>query len=406
MTIRAVEIVQPRRYIWRAMLAFCLGWIVLYTDRTTLYPMLPVIGGEFGLSGVQTGLITSAYFLCYTGMQIPTGLLGDRIGLKRALLVMYLVAGIGLSVLGLFAVSYVTLLVFVALHGLGAGGYYAPSYGMTMATVPKALRGASSAIITVGMSLGGAIGLATSGPLYQATQSWRLPFILLAIPTLLMVAVFGRTIKDVRHGGQGPRVSFRAVIFDKDVLLLTFAEFCMLWGYWVVINWGPTFFKTERGLGLEVTGIFTAIALVASIPAALTMGTISDRVGRRTLSLIQLPIAALAVFALGYVSSLPVLVVVLVIYGCTGINAWHPVMIAWAGDHIAARRPQAMGAAMGFMNALAVSSAILSPPVSGWLKDVTHSLGAAFYLGGTIIICGAIACLFVSETIERPGAKA
>jgi MFS family permease len=364
-----------------------------------------VIGGEFQLSGVQTGLITSAYFLCYTAMQIPTGLLGDRIGLRRTLLALYLLAGIGISLLGLFAVSYVTLLLFVALHGLGAGGYYTPSYGMTMATVPKALRGISSGVITVGMSLGLAIGLATSGPLYKATLNWRLPLLFLAVPTLIMVVVFALTIKDVRHSTQGPRLSFKEVIFDKDVFLLTFAEFCMLWGYWVVINWGPTFFKEERGLDIGIAGMFTAIAAISSIPAALTMGAISDRIGRRTLTLIMLPIAALTVFALGYVQSTTLLVLVLVLYGFVGISAWHPVMIAWAGDHIAARRPQAMGAAMGFVNALAVSSAILSPPVSGWLKDVTHSLGAAFYLGGAIIICGAIGCLFVEETVKRPSSR-
>ncbi|MEM4360203.1 MAG: hypothetical protein QXT45_06705 [Candidatus Bilamarchaeaceae archaeon] len=65
------------------------------------------------------------------------------------------------------------------------------------------------------------------------------------------------------------------------------------------------------------------------------------------------------------------------------------------------RRPQAVGMALGTANALAVSSAIISPPVSGWLRDVTHSLGAAFYLGAAIILCGALASACVKEVAGR-----
>jgi len=51
-----------------------------------LSPALGVIGGEWDLDEAKLGLISSAFFFAYAGMQIPTGLLADRFG-KKGLLV-------------------------------------------------------------------------------------------------------------------------------------------------------------------------------------------------------------------------------------------------------------------------------------------------------------------------------
>jgi MFS family permease len=149
------------------VLVLALGWVFLYLDRTTLYPLLPVIGAEFRLSGVQQGAIASLYFLVYVAMQVPSGLLGDRFGLKRVLMVMYTLAGLGVVGVGLLARSYPLLLLFVAVHAVGAGAYYSTSYGITVSSVSPQRRGLASAIVTVGMASGMALGLALPGVLYD-----------------------------------------------------------------------------------------------------------------------------------------------------------------------------------------------------------------------------------------------
>ena len=80
-------------YPARIVAVFCLGWAIIYADRTALFPLLPVIGGEMGLSAVQAGAIASAYFLAYVVVQPFVGVIGDRLGLKRVLVAMVLVAG-------------------------------------------------------------------------------------------------------------------------------------------------------------------------------------------------------------------------------------------------------------------------------------------------------------------------
>jgi MFS family permease len=140
-----------------------LGALFMCADRTVIYPMLEVIADEYNLSGTATGVITSTYFFLYVVMQIPAGLLGDRVGLKRVLVISYLLGGGVLLLLGLVANSYTLVVFLVGLHGIGMGAFYPSSYGINIGIVPKKYRGLSSAVINSGMSLGIALGLVFSG---------------------------------------------------------------------------------------------------------------------------------------------------------------------------------------------------------------------------------------------------
>lgn len=387
-------------YVYRVIVLFCLGWAVVYADRTVLYPMLPVIGGEFHLSGAEMGGITSAYFLFYTTAQLTSGLLGDRLGLKRVLVLFSFGAAVGIGAIGLLARSYLTLITFVALHGIGVGAYYPMAYSLTMYTVPRGMRGFSSAIIGSGMSMGLGAGLALAGPLYHVAGSWRFPFLVLAAPTFLIAALYHRLIRDVRSPARR-NPSILAVLQDRDLLYLNAAGFCSLYGYWVTLIWGPTFFQTERGLGLTASGVYTGLIALAAIPASLAAGRLTDRIGRKRLTLILFPLAATSIFVLAHVRSRLGLILGLLAYGLFGKLAWDPVAIAWVGDRVLATKPQAMGTAIGVFSFISVLSAIVAPVITGWIRDLTGSLAGGFYLGAMVALLGFFFALVPGETIKR-----
>lgn len=387
-------------YGYRVVALFCLGWAVVYADRTVLYPMLPVVGREFQLSGAEIGAITSAYFLLYTAAQLVSGMLGDRFGLKRLLVLFFFVAALGIAAIGSLAISYLTLIIFVALHGAGAGGYYPMAYGLTMHTIPQCMRGLSSAIIGCGMSIGLVSGLALAGPLYYATENWRFPFLVLALPTFLTAVLYQWLVREIRPP-QTRNPSILAVLKDRDLLCLNSAGFCSLYGYWVTLIWGPTFLQTERGLGLTASGLFTGLIAIAAIPASLTVGRLSDRVGRKRLTLFLFPLAAAAIFALVHVQTKAGLILVLLSYGLFGKLAWEPVAIAWVGDRVFVTKPEAMGTAIGLFSFVSVLSAIVAPVLTGWIKDLTGSLAGGFYVGAIIVFCGLFFSLVPAETVKR-----
>lgn len=106
-------------------LLFFLGWVFMYADRTILSPVQGVIREEFLLSNAEVGLITSVFFIMYTAVQIPSGLLGDRFGRTKIILFGFMVFGAA-TALTHFASSFLMLILIRILAGFGEGFYYGP----------------------------------------------------------------------------------------------------------------------------------------------------------------------------------------------------------------------------------------------------------------------------------------
>lgn len=370
--------------------AFTLGWAVIYADRTALYPLLSVIAGQLGLSSTQVGILTSTYFLLYVAMQIPAGVAGDRWGLKKVLLAMYALSAVGILGVGAAGTSYATLLFFVALHGLGAGAYYPAAYGTLLQVVAPERRGLSSAVIGVGMALGLLAGLAMSGPVYEALDSYRAPFLILSIPTLLMLACFAKAVPAVKCEVTPSWRDYRAILADRELWLINLATFTALYGFWVAVTWGPTFLKLERGFSLGAAGLFTGLVALTAVPAGLFWGRLSDRYGRKPFALAILPAAGITLYCLAIVESRPAIVATLLAFGLFSNSAFVPVMVAWTGDIVSRRYPGRMGAAIGVFNCVSMSAAVVAPTVSGYLRDASGSLVPAMVAGSALMVAGAL----------------
>src|SRR5260370_29573261 len=70
---------------WWICFFLFLTWLVSYIDRSLMPMALPFIGQEFHLSPTVMGAVISAFFVGYATMQIPGGLLADRIGPRRSI---------------------------------------------------------------------------------------------------------------------------------------------------------------------------------------------------------------------------------------------------------------------------------------------------------------------------------
>lgn len=381
-----------RAYVIRLVALFCAGWAVIYADRTALYPLLKVVADEFGLTGTQTGLITATYFTCYVSGQLLAGVLADRLGIKRVLVWSGVLTTVGIFGFGAGARNYPSLLAVAALHGAGAGPYYAMAYSLLIQSAPASLRGVASGVINGGMSLGLVTGLAMAGPVYQATGSWRAPFLIMALPTGL-VAVLYQVL--VRQGEAPARRPFpwAALLGDRTLLVMNMAGFSVLYGWWVLLSWGPVFFQTERGLGLSASGFYTLVVAITAIPSGLLLGRWSDRIGRKPIILGMLPAMAIVLAAIPQVESQAGMLAALLLYGVVGKLAWDPVAVAWLGDYLSRDRPHILAPAMSLFSFASVCSAIVAPPLTGYIRDLTGSLAGGFYVAAGVALCALLLSL-------------
>jgi len=386
-TALAVEGRAERSYVRRLVALFCAGWAVIYVDRTILYPLLTVIASEFGLTGFQTGLISGTYFTLYVAAMLPAGLLSERLGLKRTLVLFSFVSAVGMAGFGSAAVNFLALLAMAGIHGAGAGSYYTMAYSITIHTVPSRNRGIASGVINAGMSLGLAVGLALAGPLYFATGSWRMPFLILAVPTFLMAALFQCAIREVPVSRRRD-VPVWDLLRDPTLLRMNLSAFCVLYGWWVLLSWGPVYFQSERNLGLTMSGLYTLVIAVTAMPSGLLLGRLSDRIGRKRIILTMLPLMELSLAVIPQVQSRTGMLLALMAYGVVGKLAWDPLAISWLGDYVARYRPEAVGTAVALFSFLSVLSAVVGPPLTGWIKDVTGSLAGGFYVAAGLALVG------------------
>jgi MFS family permease len=378
--------------------ALCLGGILLTVHRTLLYPMLDTVAAELGLTAAQVGSVASVYFVCLLTSQIALSFYGDRIGLKRVLVVAYVLAGIAVAGMGWWTRDYATLMLFVGFNGLMMGIFWPIGYSLAVVGVPDDQIGLATGIVGAGLAGGSALGPALAGLLFNWMGSWRMPFVLLAIPTVALGLAFIVLLKESPPvSSQSQRASWIAILRDRNLVMLFAASFCALYAFWTILVWGPAFLQAERGMSLANSGLYIALATVMAVPAGLLLGPLSDRIGRRRISWIVFLFSGAALALSAVVQNGWLLAVVLVIFGLTGKFAWDPVQVAWLADLVRQDRTRPIGQVVATSSIIAMTSSIIGPVVNGWIRDQTGSLRLGFFIGAALAVAGAVLCATVRD---------
>ena len=123
--------VAPEGQAGRRVLAACCGAHVLHDGYSDLlYVLLPVWQGEFGLALAQIGLLRSIYSAAMAALQVPAGLLAERLGERGLLALGTALAGSAFLLSG-WSSGYVALAGCLALGGLGASVQHPLSSALT-----------------------------------------------------------------------------------------------------------------------------------------------------------------------------------------------------------------------------------------------------------------------------------
>ena len=80
-TISELDRVPRRRWAIACLLGF--GVLVNYFDRVNLSVSKDALNAAFGISAVTFGYLSSAYNWTYAALQLPSGLLLDKFGVRR-----------------------------------------------------------------------------------------------------------------------------------------------------------------------------------------------------------------------------------------------------------------------------------------------------------------------------------
>jgi MFS family permease len=384
---------------WRLVVALgCLGWTVLYAGRSVLSPALGAIGQEWGLDPSQLGLLSSIFFVGYAGLQIPAGMLADRIGKKGILVAGFALFAVATVLRGL-APSYGAALAAGLLAGLAQAAYFGTMFSISSSVVPAARRGLGSAIVYSGMALGSSGGYLLAGlAAVGIGWTWRTPFLVLAGPAVVMAGLFALLLREPKRigGAPGPTAEagrhrttpgtpFRAVLTPR-LLRAYFLNFCSVYAFFMLLTWLPYYLEFERGVAGSVTGLVASLMLWVSVPSGLAVSVLSDRTRSRVGPLRWLlPGAAVAVLGIGIGCGAVALYGALILYGLLGKSTTDPLLVAEVAEHAPSERS---ATALAILNCAGMIASVLAPFVTGLLIQAFGDMRPAFYLAAAILLVG------------------
>ncbi len=414
------------------------------------------VKNPYGLGGLIGGLFFAGYMLT----QFPGGYLGDRHGHRTIIVVSLLWAGIATLLTGLLT-GLVAFIALRVITGLGEGAYYSNDRSLITETTPLRQRSLGMGVVITGLSIGitiatigtpWLIGLGKS----LGAEAWRMPFLLLGAATV--VAALCVWLRFRRDGQPLPVwrgtvhllgysvLSFAAimgvyflgrsaglsdlwlalievclavglvlyaltrkgeelapVVKHRDLLLIYVAAFAILWNLWFFSFWATAIVAgaaKSSFLKAALVAGFNAGAGILGFPAG---GWLSDYAmrrgwGRKSMLLAFTGIQAAFTFAFAWYSSLtrPSMWVMagLLFTASLFFNALQPISQALTADIAPAEHH---GSAFGMWNLIGEMGAVLSPAISGVLRDATGDWTAACYLDAAIVLASLCVLALVRE---------
>ena len=254
-------------HAWYVVVALLTVSILGYVDRLILSFLIEPIKHDLVLSDTEVGLIAGlAFALLYVFAGIPIGRLIDTRRRVTVLAVCVLIWSVATAASGL-AVGFLSL--FVARIGVGAGeaavGPAAISLVGDYFPPDKVQR--PLGIFTVGLYAGGGFALILGGqliayltglgevdlPFLGRTSAWRMTFLLLGLPGLLVAALLTATVREPlrRHHAESVDQQGAVAFFNQHRKLLLLTMFSVImWGFngYGLLNWYPAMLMRSYGL--------------------------------------------------------------------------------------------------------------------------------------------------------------
>lgn len=358
--------------------------------------ILPLLTASLGLSLAQAGALASARTLLAGAASFPSGFLAD-LARARNLWLGLCISAIGVSCLGLSAVSsFPLLLIFMALCGLGGGGFHPQSLAI-LSSAYRERRAFALGVHDSSANLGEVIGPLAIG-LLLTVFDWRTTLQIWAIPGLavgVLYIFFGaeKTAAAAPRPHDYKRAFWNDVVKNRTVFGLVAVSTLRAMGQTALSSFLPLYLSLHLKLPAAVTGAYMSILFLFAGIAPAVVGWVSDRLGHRLLIALFSFASVAAIVAIPYLGSGPALVVAL---GALGALLWalRPVIVSAAME---AAPQQMTGSIVAVIYGANMSVSFLAPLIAGLVADA-YGLPAAIL---TIAVFPALASVVTVMLMKR-----
>jgi ACS family glucarate transporter-like MFS transporter len=403
------------KYQHRIMGMLSLLAVITYVDRVCIAVAGPRMQDELGISPEAWGWVASVFFFSYGAFEIPTGLLGDRIGPRKVLTRIVIWWSAFTALTGTIA-SYPWLLIVRFCFGMGEAGAYPNASIVISRWIPSHRRARAWGVVWMTSQVGAAISPLLVVPIMVA-YGWRAAFFVFGFAGVLWAAAWywwfrdwpqekpGVSPAELREIGSSAAAGHGGMPWGRALADGTFWRIAFIAASYVYSiaffqSWLQTYLVRGRGY-TEAALVLSSLPYVVGAVANGTGGLLSDalvrrwglKAGRRAVGVLGLSCAAVFMTAsMVTASNLWALVFLSLAYA--GILLQQPNLCAVCLD--TGRRHA--GAVFGFMNTAAQIASFVSSIAFGYLVGYSGNYNLPFIPMVATLAVGAVLWLKLDPT--------
>lgn len=292
-----------------------------------------------------------------------------------------------------------------AVNGFGAPFFFAVSMTFIVNLFGAEKRGTAMGVFQGIEFIGTIIGSAVSGKLVQEL-GWRGGFVAasaLSVAALLLFVVPPYIRRETVRGPTSKPLTMGEVVGvlrNKTLMIMAaaiLAEFIMTNG--LIITIVPLFARGVLGFSLADVGYMMGARSLGFVVAMFTMGSISDRVGRRPVLMFGMTATAIMVVVMSLFSTFFALAAVICIIGFTSGAIWivGPVISAEAVG------PSQRGAAIGAYRTFFDLGSVIGPILMTMVMT-EYGVKLCFYIAAALLLMNVPLTYLIEETEKTEGA--
>ncbi len=403
---------------WWIMVLLVTGMTFCYAQRGTLSVAAPFMMKELGINTAVMGLMLSAFSWCYAFMQVPSGWIVDRFGVRRAYAFGFVFWSAAVALTGAFRYIAV-IMAFRILVGIGQSVAFPASARAVANWFHDRERGTVNSGYLIGVRLGTALTNSIGANLI-GRFGWQIFFGLAGILPLVWVLPWMAFLKPwekpagaaAKNDAAAPAQRFTFAtsfgLLRHRTVLGTFLGFFAFDYVWFVFTyWLPGYLVLERKFTRSEMAFYSSVPFLVMSVVIILSGIVTDRLiarGYREMRVRKTFIAvgfgiALAIVPAGLVhdnqTSVWLLLLSLCGLGLASPNTWSITQASCS--------KRLVGTVSGIQNFGGNVGGIIAPALTGYIAHVTGSFALAFTLCGFILVGGTLAYwLLMKEKVDLP----
>ncbi len=292
-------------YRWAIFFVLAIAYFFVYFHRTTGGAISEGLQDYFGVGSASVALLASAYLYAYTLMQIPSGILTDRMGPRKAASIFIALIAVG-SILSAYSAQcgdFNLMIVGKFLIGIGAAVIYIPIMKILAVWYRKNEFASTTGILLI---VGNAGGIAAATPMVIMMESIGIEatYLVLAVITAIIAILAYLLVRN--HPSEKGYPSMEEIVSEEtgkpitestsakmgtiEALKLTFSSGMKFWpiAFWFFIMYGTlmfwqasqcgSYYQNVYGFSGGDAGWMVTMVGIGMAAGSMLGGTMSDKV--------------------------------------------------------------------------------------------------------------------------------